>query len=531
MLRIRSYRYLMFPVLMSFCVPAAWSQERHLGYAVEEVPLAQISHDLSAGKVSAVAVTKAYIDRIKTYDGQLHAVIRIAPDAIEQAAASDKRRKAGHALGPLDGVPIMLKDNIDATGVATTAGSYALINNIPVKDSELVRRLRAAGAVILGKANMSQWAGLRTTKGFGGSTVGGTAHNPYDLTRTPAGSSSGPGIIAAASFAAGAVGSDTTGSIWGPANVNGVIGLRPTIGLISRHGIVPISSTLDTAGPMARTVRDAAMMLTVMAGADPADPATKDADSHKTNYAASLEAGALKGKRIGVLRGFAGYSEKTKPVFDGALAVLKAQGAELVEIPMDGFADLGIEVRQVEAYDFKPDLEAYLKTAPPGVKTRTLADIMQFNRTDPHEKLHSQDRMESAAALSRGSDPAYARIVHDAKTRAGEEGYGKAMKKYNVSALVVLAGAPAAVIRPDKSAPPVRLASHQPGEKRLSSPSGLVALAGYPDLVVPAGFVDGMPVGISFIGMPWSEATLISYGYAYEQASQARKPPQAYKKH
>lgn len=528
--RTRSSRYLLFPLLMPFCAPVAWSQDKPAVYAVEETPLAQLSHDLATGKVSAVAATKAYIERIKKYDGRLHAVIGIAPDALQQAAASDRRRKAGRALGPLDGVPIILKDNIDATGMATTAGSYALINNVPVRDAELVRRLRTAGVVILGKANLSQWAGLRTTRGFAGSTVGGTPHNPYDLTRSAAGSSSGPGIIAAASLAAGAVGSDTTGSIWGPANVNGVVGLRPTIGLISRHGIVPISSTLDTAGPMARSVQDAAMMLTVMAGTDPADPATKGADAHKTDYAGNLKTGALKGKRIGVIRGFSGYSDKTKPAFDAALVVLKAQGAELVEIPSGIFANLGVEVREVEAYDFKSDLEAYLNAAPPAVKTRTLADIMQFNKTDKHEKLHSQDRMESAAPLSRASDPAYARLVHDAKTRAGQDGYGKAMEKYNVSALVVLAGAPAAEIRPDEANPVVGLKQHQPREKQ-PSPSGLVALAGYPDLVVPAGFVDGMPVGIAFIGKPWSEATLISYGYAYEQASRARKPPLAYKTH
>jgi amidase len=334
----------------------------------------------------------------------------------------------------------------------------------------------------------------------------------------------------ATSFAAGAVGSDTTGSIWGPANVNGVVGLRPTTGLISRHGIVPISSTLDTAGPMARDVKDAAMMLTVMAGSDPADPATKDADAHKTDYAANLDTGALKGKRIGVIRGFSGYSDATKPAFDSALAVLKAQGAELVEIPIDGFAELGVEVRQIEAYDFKPDLEAYLSAAPAAVKSRTLADIMELNKTEEHEKLHSQDRMESAAALSRESDPEYARLVNYARTRAGKDGYGAAMQKYGVSALVVLAGGPADVIRPDESAPLVALDARPPGPARLSA-SGLVALAGYPDLVVPAGFVDGMPVGISFIGMPWSEAALISYGYAFEQASQARKPPQAYKAH
>jgi amidase len=526
----RVHRHLVFSALLSFCAPAAWAQEKSATYIVEETPLAQISQDLATGKVSAVAITKAYIDRIRTYDGQLHSVIQIAPDALKQAAASDRRRKAGHALGQMDGVPIMLKDNIDAIGMATTAGSYALINNVPAKDAELVRRLRAAGAVILGKANLSQWAGLRTTKGFAGSTVGGTPHNPYDLTRSAAGSSSGPGIIAAASFAAGAVGSDTTGSIWGPANVNGVIGLRPTVGLISRHGIVPISSTLDTAGPMTRTVKDVAMMLTVMAGTDPADPATKDADAQKTNYAGNLETSALKGKRIGVIRGFSGYSDTTKPVFDGALAVLKAQGAELVEIPIDSFADLSIEVRQIEAYDFKPDLLAYLKAARSAVKARTLADIMQFNKAEEHEKLHSQDRMESAAALTRGSDPEYARLLHDAKTRAGKDGYGRAMEKYDVSALVVLAGGPADVIRPDESGSLVGLTSRPPGANRLSA-SGLVALAGYPDLVVPAGFVDGMPVGISFIGMPWSEAALISYGYAYEQASQARKPPEGYKTH
>lgn len=530
MSRASSYCYWLLPALLSLGAPMAWAQEKPAAYVVEEVPLAQVSRDLAAGKTSSVAVTRAYIERIKVYDGQLHSVIRIAPDALKQAAASDKRRKAGHALGPLDGVPIMLKDNIDAVGMPTTAGSYALIDNLPARDAPLVHRLRAAGAVILGKANMSQWAGLRTTKGFGGSTVGGAVHNPYDLNRTPAGSSSGSGIIAATSFAAGAVGSDTTGSIWGPANVNGVIGLRPTTGLVSRHGIVPISSTLDTAGPMARTVKDVAMMLTVMAGTDPADPATKEADAHKTDYAANLETGALKGKRIGVIRGFSGYSDTTRPVFDGALAVLKAQGAELVEIPTDSFADLSIEVRQIEAYDFKPDLAAYLKAAPPAVKTRTLADILQFNRTEEHEKLHSQDRMESAAALSRATDPAYARLVHDATARAGKDGYGKAMREYNVSALVVLAGAPAGVIRPDESSPVVALGSHSPGENRLSA-SGLVALAGYPDLVVPAGFVDGMPVGIAFIGTPWSEATLVSYGYAYEQASHARKPPEAYKKH
>jgi len=241
-------------------------------YDVEEVSLAQISSDLTAGKTTSAAVAQAYIDRIKKYDPQLHSVIAIAPDALAQAKASDDRRKAGKAIGPLDGVPVLLKDNIDAVGMPTTAGSYAMLENFPAKDAEVTRRLREAGAVILGKTNLSQWAGLRTTDAFNGSTFGGSPKNPYDLTRTPAGSSSGSGVAAAASFAAATVGTDTTGSIIGPSNNNGVVGIRPTVALLSRRGVVPVSSTQDTTGPMGRTVKDVAMMLTVMAGSDPPIP-------------------------------------------------------------------------------------------------------------------------------------------------------------------------------------------------------------------------------------------------------------------
>jgi amidase len=504
-------------------------------YAVEEVPLWQISADLASGKTSSVAVTQAYLDRIKLYDGRLHSVISLAPDALAQAAASDKRRKDGHVLGPLDGVPIILKDNIDALGMPTTAGSYALIHNLPRKDAGVTRRLRAAGAIILGKANLSQWAGLRTTMGFNGSATGGSPRNPYDLDKSPAGSSSGPGIIAAASLAAGAVGSDTTGSIIGPSNVNGIVGLRPTTGLVSRAGIVPISSTQDTAGPMGRTVRDVAMLQTVMAGSDVADPATKDADAHKTNYLSGLREDALKGARIGVLRGFGGYNSITSPILDATLKVLKAQGAQIVEVPADLFENLSREGQLVEAYDFKPDLEAYLKNAPSSVKTRTLADLIAFERTEPHEKLHGSDRQEQAAELSRATDPAYAQIVAFARERAGADGYGKAMKTYDLTALVLPAGAPASAIKPDGSDPLRSLVLPKDGkfvhEKNKMPPSfsGLAALAGYPELVVPSGFVGKLPVGIAFIGMPWSEGTLLAYGYAYEQASHARKPPTAYK--
>ena len=281
-------------LLLSLPLAACSKNEPAKPYAVEEVPLSQVSADLASGATTSVAVTNAYIERIKADDGPLHSVIRIASDALDQAAASDKRRKEGHALGPLDGIPILFKDNIDTAGMPTTAGSYALIDNMPAQDSEVAKRLRTAGAVILGKANTSQWAGLRTTKGFNGSTVGGSPKNPYDLTRSPAGSSSGSGISAAASFAAATVGTDTTGSVIAPSNVNGTVGMRPTVALISRRGIVPVSSFQDTSGPMGRSVTDVAMMLTAMAGSDPADPASKDADAHKVDYVKGLAADALK---------------------------------------------------------------------------------------------------------------------------------------------------------------------------------------------------------------------------------------------
>src|SRR4051812_46703477 len=291
-------------VATALTLSACSKQEPAKPYAVEDVPLAKISADLAAKRTTSVAVTQAYIDRIKTYDGNLHAIIAIAPDALQQAVASDKRRADGKALGPMDGVPVVLKDNIDAVGVPTTAGSYALAENLPLKDSEVVRRLRAGGAVILAKANMSQWAGRRTkTETFNGSTVGGTPHNPYDLARSPAGSSSGPAIAAAASLAAAGVGSDTTGSIIGPSSMNGIVGMRPTYALVSRRGIVPITEVQDAAGPMARTVEDAAMLLTALAGSDAGDPASKDADAHKTNYTKGLSTSALKGAKLGVMRG------------------------------------------------------------------------------------------------------------------------------------------------------------------------------------------------------------------------------------
>jgi amidase len=497
-------------------------------YAVEEVPLKQISADLARGAITSVQVTRAYIERIKTYDGALHAVLLLAPDALDQAAASDRRRAAGKALGPLDGIPILVKDNIDAAGMVTTAGSYALIENMPRRDSELVRRLRAAGAVILGKANLSQFAGLRTTDTFEGSTVGGVGHNPYDLSRSPSGSSLGSGIAVAASLAAAAIGTDTTGSIIGPASYMGLVGLRPTLGLISRRGIVPVDLTEDTAGPLTRNVADTAMLLTALAGSDPADPATRDADSHKTDYTRGLDRHALKGVRLGVIRNVQDYSDTTKPVLDAALRVLAKQGAELVELPADVFEDLNPEQRLLMLYGFKVDLPAYLAEAPPAVKVRTLADVIAFDRIEAHERTHRQDLFEDSEATSGGRDnPEYLKALHYAQHRAGPEGIDRALSQFRLNALVLLAFGPAIPIVPDGT---------KAGGSALDLPkgvqqpfgSGIAALAGDPDLTVPMGAVHGLPVGLSFIGPAWSEQQLLAYAYAYEQAAHARVPPKAY---
>lgn len=498
-------------------------------YAVEEVTLAQVSADLAAGRTTSAAVTQAYIDRIGQYDGALRSVIRVAGDALQQAAASDARRKEGRALGPLDGVPLLFKDNIDALGLPTTAGSYALVDNLPARDSEVVRRLRAAGAVVLGKTNTSQFAGFRTRLAFNGSTVGGGPRNPYDLSRSACGSSNGSGIAAAASFAAAAVGTETSGSVVCPASMNGLVGMKPSIALVSRRGIVPISLTQDSAGPMARTVADTALLLGVMAGTDPEDPWSAEADAHAADFTRALDAGALKGKRLGVVRGLAGSGEKTQAPYEAALEVLRAQGADLVEIPPDLFEDLTPEMRIVLLYDFKPDLNAYLAGTPPAVKVRTLADLIAFSRNDPRESMHGVNIFEDAERTEGGRrNVEYLKTLHDAKRKAGPEGIDRALAAHGAVALVNVTNGPAFPIVPDgtdtgyvvddvpKGATPPNLTNH-------------AAIAGYPHITVPMGLVDGVPVGLSFVGPMWSDELLVSLAYAYEQASGKRVPPAAYK--
>ncbi len=494
-------------------------------YNVAEAPLSQISADLAAGKTTSVEITKGYIHRIETMDEPLNGVIMIAPDALDQAAASDERRAAGQAIGPLDGVPILFKDNHDAVGMPTTAGSYALEENYPAQDSEVVKRLRAAGAIILGKANTSQFAGFRNAASLNGSTLGGSTHNPYDVTRSAAGSSNGSGISAAMSFAAGTVGTETAGSIVGPSNVNGVVGIKPTIALVSRRGIVPISLTQDSAGPITRTVRDAAMMLNVMAGTDPEDPWSAEADAHKTDYVAALSTEALQGKRLGVLRPSGANAEVTKPLFDAALAVLAEQGAELVELPADSLIDIRPEMRVILTHDFKEDLNNYLAGTPDTVKVRTLADLIEFSKTDPRENMHTMDLFEDSEVTEGGrQNPAYIENLEKAKRMTQDEGIDRLLSEFDVDALVTPTGGPAGVIPPDGTPGPGPIPD-APRGTRPPSATATAAVAGYPLISVPMGLVDGLPVGMSFVGTAWSEALLMSLAYDYEQASHARVPP------
>lgn len=491
------------------------------GYNVEEKSIAQLQADMASGAVTAEQLVEAYLARIDAIDAAgptLNAVIALNPDARAQAQALDAERRSGRVRGPLHGVPILLKDNIEsADPMPTTAGSLALAANITERDAPLVARLRAAGAIILGKTNLSEWANIRSsTSTSGWSAVGGLTRNPYALDRNACGSSSGSGAAAAASLAAVAVGTETDGSIVCPSAINGLVGLKPTVGLISRTHVVPISHSQDTPGPMARTVADAAALLTVMAGADPADPATHEADARRADYAAALDPGALRGRRIGVLRFMAGFHRDTDARFGEALEHMRAAGAELVEIttPPPNLGAVGGDELTILLAELKSDLNAYLASTPQAVGARTLADVIAFNSGAPGETiLFGQDLFEQAQATAGVADPAYRAALARAPALARRI-LDRLLADNHVEALVAPTLGPAWTTD-------ILVGDHFVG----GGASELPAVAGYPHLTVPMGLAGGMPVGVSFIGEAWSEARLLGFAYAYEQRAQARTPP------
>jgi len=483
---------------------------------LRDTSISHLRQQLWAGRVTSadlVARFEEAIARDNLTGAELRAVIALNPRAREEARILDAARRPRQEAAPLDGVPILLKDNIEAAdGLATTAGSLALADNVTGRDAPLVTRLRAAGAVILGKTNLSEWANFRSTRSLSGwSAVGGQARNARDRLRSPCGSSSGSAVAVAAGFAAAAVGTETDGSITCPAAVNGVVGLKPTVGLVSRTHIVPISHSQDTAGPIALNVRDAAVLLAAMAGSDPADPATREADARKGDYAARLDPGSLRGARIGVLRFAAGFHPATDQVFEAALTRLRAAGAILVDIKdgPDRKALNGAE-QTVMLTEFKVDLEAYLaSTSPDRVGPRTLADLIAFNRSHAAAEmpLFGQELFEAAEQTRGLSDPDYLAALATGRRLAGAEGIDRLLASNGVVALIAPTMGPAWLIDPV-------LKDHFIG----GGAGTLAAVAGYPHLTVPMGDVSGLPVGLSFIGPAWSEATLLSLGYAFEQA-------------
>jgi len=491
-----------------------------VAYDPAEKSLSELEADLAAGRTTSVELTTLYEQRIARLNPDLHAVIVLNPDALAAAAASDAARRARRPQGSLAGLPILIKDNIEsADRMATTAGSLALKDNFTGRDAPLVVRLRAAGAVILGKTNLSEWANIRSSHSISGwSAVGGQTRNPYALDRSPCGSSAGSGVAVAASLAAGAIGTETDGSITCPSAVSGLVGLKPTVGLVSRTHIVPISHTQDTAGPMARDVRDAALLLGVIAGADPADPATVMADAHRADYLVGLRPDALKGVRVGVMRYAAGFQPETDRVFDQALATLTAAGATLVDIPdFPNRQALGPLEKTVLMTELKADLNAYLATTSTDrVASRSLADLIAFNQANAGREMpfFGQDAFEQAEKTQGLADPAYERARVDAHRLAGPEGIDAVLRAHQVSVLVAPTLGPAWLIDPV-------LKDHFVG----GGAGGPAAVAGYPHLTVPMGQVDGLPVGLSFVGPAWSEASLLAYGYAFELAADARRAP------
>ncbi|MBN8717592.1 MAG: amidase [Stenotrophomonas sp.] len=487
-------------------------------FAFEEASITDLQAKMASGALSSHALTQAYLDRIAAIDRAgpaLNAVIELNPDALKEADALDAERKAGKVRGPLHGIPVLLKDNIDATPMANSAGSLALAGNRPKADAFLVAKLRAAGAVILGKTNLSEWANFRSTRSTSGwSGRGGQTKNPYALDRNPCGSSAGTGSAIAANLAAAGIGTETDGSIICPSAVAGLVGIKPTVGLVSRSGIIPISVSQDTAGPMARSVADAAALLTAIAAPDPADPAAGERkDTTPIDYTAHLKVDALKGARIGVVRKLTGYQPDTDAAFEAAVAALKAAGATVVDAEIPTLGQWDNDELQMMLYEFKDGLNRYLASADTPYKS--LAELIDYNKAHAAQEMpyFGQELFEQAQAKGPLTEPAYLAARDKVRRLAGPEGIDAALRKQNLDALVAPAMSPAWPTDPIN------------GDHFTGAGYGAAAVARYPSLTVPMGEVHGLPVGIVFMGTAWSEPRLIELGYAFEQATQARKPP------
>jgi amidase len=525
-LRLTAFAAVAAPTVsqLALAAPVSAQTDAHDEHGVDvqpDVSIAALQREMTAGRSSSHKITRDFLERTRKLDPKLHSVIELNPDALDIAEDLDEERKKGHVRGPLHGIPILLKDNIDtADRQHTAAGSFALLGTRPTQDATVAKLLRDAGAVLLGKANLSEWANFRSTHSSSGwSGRGGQCGNPYILDRNPCGSSSGSGAATSASFAAAALATETDGSIVCPASHCGVVGIKPTVGLTSRAGVVPISHTQDTVGPHGRTVADAAAVLTAIAGVvDPRDPATSaNAGKPRVDYTKSLNANALTGARIGVARdqGF-GVSEKTDAVMDTAIQALRTAGAIIIdnlnitalENPNTGNAELTVLL-----FDFKADIAAYLSTRPSG-SPRTLEDLIDFNNAHANQELpfFGQELFIQAQQTTNLSDPTYLQALVDSRDASRRA----LTTLFNDNRLD-------AIIGPTNS--PAWTTDLVNGDHFELASTGPAARAGFPLVTVPAGMPFGLPVGITFMGLAFQEAKLVSLAYAFEQATKVRRPP------
>ena len=491
-------------------------------FELEEATIAGLQQGMASGRFTAHSITALYLSRIEAIDSRgpaINSIIERNPDALSIADARDAERTAGKVRGPLHGIPVLIKDNIDtADRMHTSAGSLALADSIAPRDAFIAGRLREAGAIILGKTNLSEWANFRSTHSTSGwSGRGGQTKNPYVLDRNPCGSSSGTGASISANLATVGVGTETDGSIVCPSSANGLVGIKPTLGLVSRSGIIPISHSQDTAGPMARTVTDAAALLAVLAGVDARDAATTAAREHiVASYTGKLDAGALRGARIGVARNFFGFNDAVDRVMDEAIAAMKSAGATIVD-PADipNANKYGEAEGDVLNFEFKADLNAYLASLGASAPHKTLADLIAFNERNRDREMPYFGQEQFIAAQAKGplTSPQYRAARAKCVRLSRTEGIDAVMAKHRLVALVAPTGGPAW---------PTDLLN---GDHFTGGSSSAAAVSGYPSVTVPAGFIHGLPVGLSFIGSRWSDATLIGLAYAFEQATKVRRPP------
>ncbi len=490
---------------------------------MEEMSIAELQEKMNSGAYTARTIIEIYLERIEVLDQQgpaINAVIELNPDALAIADALDAERKVKGARGPLHGIPVMLKDNLDtADKMLTTAGSLALMGSIPPQDSFVAQRLREAGAVILGKTNLSEWANFRSTHSTSGwSSRGGQTRNPYALDRNPCGSSSGSAVTVAANLCSVAIGTETDGSIICPSQTNSIVGIKPTLGLVSRSGIIPIAHSQDTAGPMARTVTDAAILLGALTGVDPRDPVTGESrGKFYTDYTPFLDPKGMQGARIGVARSFFGFNKKADQLIQAAIAEMKRLGAKIID-PVDmGIAGKFRETEfEVLLYEFKSDLNRYLTGLGPGAPVHSLQEIIEFNERNRDKVMpyFGQEIMLMAEEKGPLTSQEYLQALADNHRLSRAEGLDATLHEHQLDAIMAPSGGPA------------WLTDWVNGDHYSGGSSSPAAVAGYPHITVPAGYLSGLPVGISFFGGAYQEPTLVKLAHAFEQATQVRQPPQ-----